>query len=208
MTPSHAPRTSPRGLGFWVEVSCPPCGTSKASFQKYHLRVQGGADPKALQVVPRPDAIQAGRVLGKMQGRATNCIQVLATFAKPGETYPQDITILRPGKDWHMVAHLKRRLEFLREIMTATRPDIVLWFAVDGSVLMIKLTISWEEDTRGNTSSMPSLQQSGWKSRVYPVEIGSGGFVAKGLVQLPRIAGMTGTSLEREVRGLGQKAEN
>lgn len=141
------------------------------------------------------------------QQTVSRFLQLSSSQGKHTE-HPQDITILRPGKDWHMVAHLKRRLEFLREIMTASRPDIVLWFAVDGSVLMIKLTISWEEDTRGNTSSMPSLQPSGWKSRVYPVEIGSGGCVAKELVQLLRLAGMTGTSLEREVRGLGQKAEN
>lgn len=204
MTPSHAPRTSPRGLGFGVEVSCPLCSTSKASFQKYHVRSRVALTQRRFRWCHVQMLSKLAEFLERCrveQQTVSRFLQLLSSQGNHTE-HPQDITILRLGKDWHMVAHLK---EFLREIMTATRPDIVLWFAVDGSVLMIKLTISWEEETRGNTSSMPSLQQSGWKSRVYPVEIGSGGFV---LVQLLRIAGMTGTSLEREVRGLGQKAEN
>lgn len=207
MTPSHAPRTSPRGLKFWVEVSCPLCSTSKASFQKYHVRSRVAPTQRRFRRCHVQMLSKLAEFLERCraeQQTVSRFLQLSSSLGKHAE-HPQDITILRPGKDWHMVAHLK---EFLREIMTATRPDIVLWFGVDGSVPMIKLTISLEEDTRGNTSSMPSLQQSGWKSRVYPVEIGSGGFVAKVLVQLLRLAGMTGTSLEREVRGLGQKAEN
>lgn len=71
-------------------VSCSLCITSKASLQKYCVKVQGGSDPKALQVAPRTGAILPGRVLIKMQGTAANCIQetawlFLATFLKPGK---------------------------------------------------------------------------------------------------------------------------
>lgn len=121
---------------------------------------------------------------------------VSCNFPQARGNMQSTLTILRPGKDWHMVAHLK--LVLLRGIITTTRADIVLWFAVEGSVLLIKLPIPWEENMRENTSSMPSLHQSGWKSRVYPVEIRSRGFVGKVLDQLLRSAGMMGTSLQRE----------
>lgn len=50
--------------GSEVEVGGPLCGTSKASLQKYRVRVRGGADPKALQVAPHPGSIQAGKRQG------------------------------------------------------------------------------------------------------------------------------------------------
>lgn len=36
--------------GFGVEVSCLLCSTNKANLQKYRVRVQGGAEPKVLQI--------------------------------------------------------------------------------------------------------------------------------------------------------------
>lgn len=171
--------------------------SARLAFQKYRVRVRGGADPKALQVAPHPGSIQAGKRQGQQQPCRGNMQSSLAGYH-----------LLRPGTDWPMVAHRRRRPVFLREIKTTAPPDIVLWFAVEGSVLMIPLTLPWDEDMRGNTSSTPSLQQTGWNSRVYPVEIRSRGFAGEVLVQLLRSAGMTGTSLLREVRGLGQEAEN
>ncbi len=90
-----------------------------------------------------------------------------------------------------MLADLRRQLVFLREIiMTTLRPDIVMWSAVERSVHLIKLTIPWEE---GMTAAherkhlkyselAAECREAGWRARVYPVEVGSRGFVSKTVV--------------------------
>ena len=115
-----------------------------------------------------------------------------------------------------MLADLRRQLVFLREIRTTTlRPDLVMWSAVERSVHLMELTIPWEE---GMTAAherkhlkyselAAECQEAGWRVRVYPVEVGSRGFVGKTVVQLLRSAGMMGTSLRKAVKELGEEAE-
>lgn len=79
------------------------------------------------------------------------------------------------------------------EIATTTlRPDIVIWSTVERSVHLIELTILWEEGMtvaherkRLKYSELAAeCQEADWKTRVYPVEVGSRGFVDKTVVQL------------------------
>ncbi|TSL04175.1 hypothetical protein Baya_3855 [Bagarius yarrelli] len=52
--------------------------------------------------------------------------------------------MLTPGKEWKMLADLRKQLAFPIEIVTTTiRPDIVMWSTVQKRVLLIGLTIPW-----------------------------------------------------------------
>lgn len=86
-----------------------------------------------------------------------------------------------------MLADL-RQVVFPREIVTTTlRPDIVMWSAVERSVLLIELNIPWEE---GMTAAherkhlkyselVVQCQEAGWKARIYPVRLEAWALLAK-----------------------------
>lgn len=71
-------------------------------------------------------------------------------FTRPG-TKAQRCTktersLLSLGGEWQLAADLDRQLKFPAEItMTALRPDIVLWSASAKAVIMVELTVPWEE---------------------------------------------------------------
>lgn len=122
----------------------------------------------------------------------------------------------KASKEWQILPDLKRQLVFPREIMTTTlRPDIVMQSAVERRVVMIELTIPWEE---GMTAAhkrkhlkyydlAAECLEAGWKATVFPMEVGIRGFVSKMVVQLLCSAGMTGSSLRKTVKDLGEEAE-
>jgi len=54
--------------------------------------------------------------------------------------------LLTPGAEWKMEVDLERQLQFPQEICSTTlRPDVVLWAAAVKSVILIELTVPWEE---------------------------------------------------------------
>uniref|UniRef100_A0A3B4XDA6 Reverse transcriptase domain-containing protein n=1 Tax=Seriola lalandi dorsalis TaxID=1841481 RepID=A0A3B4XDA6_SERLL len=215
----------PRNLTQWFgsEVGCPLSSASKASLQ--HILAgckvalaQGRFRWRHDQVLAKlAELLEGCRVAANRTQETTR--PALAAFVKPGEMRrapTQEITILGSGKEWQMLADLRRQLMFPREIVTTTlRPDIVMWSAVERAVHMIELTIPWEE---GMTAAherkhlkyselAAECQEAGWRARVHPVEVGSRGFVGKAAVQLLRRAGLTGSSLRKAVKELGEEAE-
>lgn len=85
-----------------------------------------------------------------------------------------------------MSVDLGRRLQFL-EVVQTTLPDIVLWSTKDQKIILIKLTVPWEEGCKEaherNSSKYQSLAQDfrdkGWQVWLFPVEIGCRGFKAQ-----------------------------
>lgn len=54
--------------------------------------------------------------------------------------------MITPGKEWQMLADLRKQLVFPREtVTTSLQPDIVMWSVVDKRVLLMELSIPWEE---------------------------------------------------------------
>ena len=67
------------------------------------------------------------------------------------QKYP-NMKLLNGASDWKVSADLKTTLQFLVNIIqTEKRPDIVAW-SDSKSVLLIKLTVPWEETGRKHTS--------------------------------------------------------
>ena len=73
----------------------------------------------------------------------------MINFVKAGETKPatQNATgILQESRNWEMRADLKKILQFPVEVThTILRPDIVLWSKSPKLVILIELTVPWEE---------------------------------------------------------------
>ena len=50
-------------------------------------------------------------------------------------------------------------------------------------------------------------RRGGWSATVHPVEVGCRGFVGSSAIRLLRAVGMTGHSLKRAIKELGEEAE-
>ncbi|KAL0172855.1 hypothetical protein M9458_033166, partial [Cirrhinus mrigala] len=92
--------------------------------------------------------------------------------------------VLATANDWEMRVDLKKRLKFPEEIAhTSLRPDIVLWSRGTNQVVLIELTVPWEErleeaherKLKKYQSLILESQQNGWKAWNLPVEVGCRG---------------------------------
>ncbi|KAI8490494.1 hypothetical protein Bbelb_317620 [Branchiostoma belcheri] len=88
--------------------------------------------------------------------------------------------LIRKG-EWEMAVDLDTRLDFPRNICETTlRPDIVLCSSVQKTVLVIELTIPWEENIQAayerkelKYQELVQLQcvENGWRSLLYPISL-------------------------------------
>ena len=114
-----------------------------------------------------------------------------------------------------MKVDLRRRLVFPDVIQTTQRPDIVLWSAEDKKIIIIELTVPWEEgcnEAHERKSSKywelkEACQVRGWKTWLFPVEVGCRGFPARSVWALLKAIGLRGNTRKRAVRSLGEEAE-
>jgi len=88
-----------------------------------------------------------------------------------------------------MLVDLRKQLVFPRKITTT---DIIMWSMVEKRVLLIELTIPWEE------------LAVKW---VYPVEVGCQGFVGRTAAQLLHGAGVAGSNFRKAIKELVEEAE-
>uniref|UniRef100_A0A3B1JJ67 Reverse transcriptase domain-containing protein n=1 Tax=Astyanax mexicanus TaxID=7994 RepID=A0A3B1JJ67_ASTMX len=142
-------------------------------------------------------------------------------FVKPGEGVQKTAAgrptcLLSPGKEWEMRVDLGTKLIFPSEItQTTLRPDVVMWSRAAKKVLIIELTVPWEEGMlaayeykRLKYSDLAAeCREGGWTTSIHPVEVGCRGFVGKSTMQLLRDTGMTGTRLKKAVKELAEEAE-
>ena len=70
-------------------------------------------------------------------------------FVKEGELTSRKITdvgLLSSAGDWQMIADIRGRMQFPTAIAsTSLRPDIVIWSQNTRQVVMLELTVPWEE---------------------------------------------------------------
>ena len=103
-----------------------------------------------------------------------------------------------------MRADLKTRMQFPTEVAsTNKRPDIVIWSPSSRQVIIVELTVPWEERMEdayerkmGKYQELVAdCQERGWRVWCFPVEVGTRGFVGQSLWRALRVIGVIG--LER-----------
>ena len=103
-----------------------------------------------------------------------------------------------------MVADIGRRMSFPQQVaVTQSRPDIVLWSAASRQVVMLELTVPWEERVEEANERkrlkyqqlVEDCQSNRYKMWCLPVEVGCRGFAAQSLWRAFRLLGIT---VERE----------
>ena len=105
------------------------------------------------------------------QGRWMSCEEIKNPYIK----------LMNGASDWKVSVDLKTSLQFpVHIIQTEKRPDIVAWSDSKKTVLLIELTVPWEENrekaqerkkTRYETLHADSVDKA-WICHVIPVEVG------------------------------------
>ena len=88
--------------------------------------------------------------------------------------------------DWKSAADLNEALHFPSHIVqTRERPDIVVWSENIKRILLVELTVPWEENMEEAferkkeryENLRAECEEKGWSCRVLPIEVGCRGFV-------------------------------
>ncbi|XP_078617582.1 uncharacterized protein LOC144885536 [Branchiostoma floridae x Branchiostoma japonicum] len=103
----------------------------------------------------------------------------------------QEGGILRKGV-WNMAVDLENRLCFPKNIcVTSLRPDLVAWSEALKTVIIVELSVPWEENMQSAYERKKlkyqdlthECKQSGWNVLLYPVEVGCRGFPGSSLAR-------------------------
>ena len=114
-----------------------------------------------------------------------------------------------------MRVDLKKKLVFPDVVQTNLRPDIVMWAPSSKKIILIELTVPWEdscEEAFERKSSkyaelVEECKRRGWSAWLFPVEIGARGFPAQSAWRLFQKLGILGAKRKAVIKHLGAAAE-
>ena len=121
------------------------------------------------------------------------------------ETKNPNMKLLNGASDWKVSADLKTSLQFsVHIIQTEKRLDIVAWSDSKKTVLLIELTVPWEEnreEAHGRKKNRyetlrAECVEKGWVCHVIPIEVGCHGFLGHSVISFLSKIGITGRSLK------------
>ena len=116
-----------------------------------------------------------------------------------------NMKLLNGVSDWKVSANLETSLQFpVHIIPTEKWLDIVAWSDSKKSVLLIELTVPWEENREEAHEWKKNLYETlradcvekGWICHVIPIEVGCRGFIGHSVISFLSKIGITGRSLK------------
>ncbi|XP_066304530.1 uncharacterized protein [Branchiostoma lanceolatum] len=140
----------------------------------------------------------------------------VTTFVRGGGSRPATAgnSILQKAKSWDLRVDLGRRLHFPSVVHTRLRPDAVLWSEEGKKIVLIELTVPWEERCeeeyeRKKNKYQDLLQEcrdKGWQAWLFPIEIGCRGFPAQSVWKMMTALGIAGKDRKAAIRRMGEAA--
>ena len=124
--------------------------------------------------------------------------------------------LLVTASDWSMSVDLHRKLVFPEEILvTSKRPDIVLWSSSAKKVILIELTVPWEERMEESnelkrdkySELVTDIKNKGWSCWCQPVEVGCRGFASSSMWKTLSLLGVCGRKRNTIIRDMCNAAE-
>ena len=115
--------------------------------------------------------------------------------------------LLHSGNDWQMQGDIGKQLRFPPVVATTLRPDIVIWSEKQRKIIIVELTVPWEErcgvshELKGAKYEDLLLQcrERGWATWNFPVEVGCRGFPAPSLGKMFACLGIQGKTKKAAV---------
>lgn len=124
--------------------------------------------------------------------------------------------LLATARDWQLQVDLGRQLKFPENIAaTPLRPDMVLISESTKQVVLLELTVPWEdrieeanERKRARyTDLVAECWSNGWRARCEPVEVGCRGFAGHSLQRTLKLLGVKGLQCRRATKNILEAAE-
>jgi hypothetical protein len=144
------------------------------------------------------------------------------SFIKAGEKAPPQKKKNTTGKlsaapDWQMLVDLGKQLKFPNHIaVTNLRPDIVIFSNEKKIIILLELTVSWEENIeaanerkRGKYEALVNTcREQGWNATCEPIEVGARGFIGDSLCKTLSKLGFAGTNKKKAIQAIIKKTED
>ncbi len=142
-------------------------------------------------------------------------ITFLKEGTKPSGPNKSRVSLLQSAQAWELRVDLKRRLQFPDVVHTSWRPDAVLFYTEGKKIILVELTVPWEEGweeaferkSERYKGLVQDCRDKGWQTWLYPVEERCRGFPAQSAWKLMTEVGLRGTERKNAVRRLGETAE-
>ncbi|XP_062272394.1 LOW QUALITY PROTEIN: uncharacterized protein LOC133978067 [Scomber scombrus] len=141
-------------------------------------------------------------------------------FVKAGEkpnARPQTTTgLLHTASDWQLQVDLGKQLKFPAHIAaTSLRPDMIITSEASRHLIMLELTVPWEERIEeANERKRAKYQElvedcrgRGWRTFYEPIEVGCSGFAGRSLCKVLSRLGVTGAAKKRAIKSASEAAE-
>lgn len=147
---------------------------------------------------------------------AHNTISFVKAGQKPTAHGEGRQSLLHSAPGWEMVTDLGKRLIFPEGILSTTlRPDLILWSQEGKKVILVELTVPWEEGCEEAAERkkakyqalVQECQDKGWTTWLFAVEVGCRGFPANSVWSLLTKVGVRGQKRKAAARRLGEAAE-
>ena len=144
----------------------------------------------------------------------------LFTSSKPVNAPPSGCKInsclLSTAQDWQWRVDIGNRLKVPEQIATTIlRSDLILWSTETKQVLLIELTVPWEENIevaceRKLEKYQELVEQckvNKWRTACYPIEVGCRGFAGRSVCRVLSRLGMIGEKKRKAIRAISESAE-
>ena len=142
-------------------------------------------------------------------------------FVQAGECPPPSACkinscLLSTAQDWQWRVDIGNRLKVPEQIATTTlRPDLILWSTETKQVLLIELTVPWEENTevaceRKLEKYQELVEQckvNEWRTACYPIRVGCRSFAGRSVCRVLSRLGMIGEKKRKAIRAISESAE-
>ncbi|XP_069134316.1 uncharacterized protein [Argopecten irradians] len=123
--------------------------------------------------------------------------------------------IISQAGDWRLAVDLNQRLKFPDIVPTNLRPDMVLWSPGSKKIIIIELTVPWEERcSEANERKrikyealLLECREQGWQTWNYPVKVGCRGFPAQSVWRMLSALGLAGRTRRAAVPRMAKAAE-
>ncbi|XP_056127556.1 uncharacterized protein LOC130105540 [Rhinichthys klamathensis goyatoka] len=162
------------------------------------------------------DAISTGINISKQHHPTKSAIAFVRAGEKPQPPRKTQGGVLATARDWHLLVDLGTQLRFPDTIaVTSLRPDMVLMSAASKQVVLLELTVPWEdrmeeaqERKRAKYADLVAeCRRNGWKARCEPVEVGCRGFAGQSLHRVLGLLGICGLHRQRAIKNILEAAE-
>ncbi|XP_061571176.1 uncharacterized protein LOC133424524 [Cololabis saira] len=217
---------SPANLHLWGMVDSPACALCSRKGSLEHIlsscskalgegRYRWRHDQVLKTVAEAISTIVTKRNSSKQQPGNRNIAFIRAGEQPQSQAKPA-ASLLTSAVDWDLRVDLGKQLKFPDYITTTSlRPDIVLSSVSSRQVLLIELTVPWEdrieEANERKRSKYQELveqcQRRGWKARCEPIEVGCRGFAGRSLCKVFTLLGITGAAKRKAIKSTMEAAE-